>query len=177
MKSMANHKLKKQSPSSKNKKKKVTKNECPCPCIHYILTKLIKKQPSISISNKSAAEPSEATDVDISDESTTLKSQKFAAINTTRIEATRTPIKVKRSRVIRIPQVGCTIPFVMKFFNNLSKEGTVPMETNEVSRMVNIISKVKKDLDEGKTWNGNVQLTKDLYLKLYKSGLVLHHKQ
>lgn len=83
----------------------------------------------------------------------------------------------KKSQIIRIPKIGCEIPFLVKLFTDLSNSGTVRMDESEIMIAVNITSKAKKDLDEGKKWGGNIEIAENLQLRLYKTGLVLYHKK
>lgn len=84
--------------------------------------------------------------------------------------------KIKRKiQITRIPKVGSGLPFLVTFFNNFAKSGQ--MDETEITRAVNITDKAKKDLDEGKQWNGPIEIAENLKLKLYKSGLVLCHKK
>lgn len=81
----------------------------------------------------------------------------------------------KKIRINRIPRNGCGIELLVKLFTNLSKSGAIHMDEAEIMKASNITFKAKKDLDEGKQWNGHIQLAENLELKLYKSGLVLYH--
>lgn len=83
---------------------------------------------------------------------------------------------MNKSRIIRLPKIGCIIPFLMTLFNDLTSNGAVRMDANETARAVDIISKVKMELDGGKAWKGRIKIAENLHLKLYKTGLVLHHK-
>jgi hypothetical protein len=86
-------------------------------------------------------------------------------------------LKVDReSHIIRIPKIGCDIPYLVTLFTNLSNTGAVRMGERGIMNAVNIAAKAKKDLDEGKQWNGNIEIAENLKLKLYKSGLVLYQK-
>lgn len=85
--------------------------------------------------------------------------------------------KITRKTIItRIPKM-CTSAFLMTVFTNLSDSGAQRMDEREIMNAVNIVSSAKKDLDQGKPWNGNVEIVKNLKLKLYKSGLVLCQKK
>lgn len=53
--------------------------------------------------------------------------------------------KAAKSRIICIPKIGCTIPFLMDLLNS----GEIVMETIEIEKAVNIILKAKLDLDAG----------------------------
>ena len=163
MKTKPSDKLKEKSGFLKNKKK-VTK--CECPCIHFILSILKNNKQRTTISDERAAPT-------VSNESPTSSE----ATGVPETEQKNTICKAKSSRVIRLPTFGCTVPFLMALFNDLTKDGTMYMESGEISRAVNIILKAKVDLDNGKAWNGKVQVAENLYLMLNKSGLVLHHKK
>lgn len=83
----------------------------------------------------------------------------------------------KKSHIIRIPKIGCDIPFLVTLFTNLSNTGSVTMDERGIMDAVNIVTKAKKDLDEGMKWNDNIEIAENLKLKLYKSGLGLYHKK
>jgi len=51
------------------------------------------------------------------------------------------------------------------------------MHEVEMIKAVNATVKAKRDLDEGLKWNGDINLSDNIKLKLYKSGLVLHYKK
>lgn len=152
MKSKPDQNLKEKSHFLKNKKKR---NKAECPCIRFILSILKSKKQSTCLSTESNK----------------------SVLADKRIESESFLKKTKKTRVIRLPRIGCTIPFLMTLFNDLSKEGTMNMEASDISRAVNIILKAKMDLDGGSPWNGKIQIAENLHLKLYKSGLVLHHKK
>ena len=84
---------------------------------------------------------------------------------------------IRKSHIIRIPKIGCVIPFLVTLFTNLSNTGAVQMDERGIMNAVNITAKAKKDLDEGKQWNGNIEIAENLKLKLYKSGLIIYHKK
>lgn len=91
-------------------------------------------------------------------------------------EKLKKTIETKKSRIIRLPKIGCITSNLMSIFNDLSNTGAVLLDTSEIMRAVNIVLKVQKDMDEGIPWNEKIEIVKNLYLKLYKSGLVLHLK-
>lgn len=137
--------------------KKKTKLECPC--IRFILSILKNKKQSTTTQTTSATETHAKKDaVKQMDPEPTLK-------------------KTKRSRVMRIPKIGCTVPFLMTLFNDLTNKGVVRMDACDISKAVNTISNIKMELDGGRAWNGNIEIAKNLHLKMYKSGLVLRLKQ
>ena len=168
MKTKATDKLKEKSRLLKNLKKG---SKCECPCIHFIF--------SILKNNKQRST--------IFDESTTVVSNEAATVSNEDVTETsietgdvtetgdvpetaqkNTILKPKNSRVFHLPRFGCTVPFLMGLFNDLTKDGTMYMEAAEISRAVNIILKVKMDLADGKPWNGKVEVAENLYLKLNK---------
>ena len=83
----------------------------------------------------------------------------------------------KKSHITRIPKIGCDIPFLVTLFTSLSNTGSVTMDERGIMNAVNIVARAKKDLDEGKKWNGTIEINENLKLKLYKSGLGLYHKK
>lgn len=85
--------------------------------------------------------------------------------------------KIRKAHITRIPKIGCTIPYLITLFNNLSSSGIIPMDERQIMSAVNVTAKTKKDLDEGIKWKGNIQITDNLKLKLYKTGLILYHKK
>jgi len=85
--------------------------------------------------------------------------------------------KTRKSRVIRLPKARCTIPFLTALFFDLSNKGIAYMKAGDVAKAANIVLNAKADLNEGKAWNGKIKIAENLYLKLYKTGLVLYHKQ
>lgn len=91
-------------------------------------------------------------------------------------EATKSKC-IRKSHIIRIPKIGCDVPFLVTMFTNLSNIGAVRMDERAIMNAVNVITKVKKDLDEGNPWNGNIEIAENLILKLYKSGLILYNKK
>ena len=58
-------------------------------------------------------------------------------------------------------------------YTGLSEAGELPGGTVGITDAVNITSKAKKDLDEGKKWDGDIEIAENLKLKLYKKGLKL----
>lgn len=86
------------------------------------------------------------------------------------------PKKMRKTRVFRLPRIGCTIPFLIKLFNNLRNSGAVSFDDGQMTQTINIVEKAKKDFDEGVKWNGNIDICENIKLKLYSSGLVLHYK-
>lgn len=86
------------------------------------------------------------------------------------------PKTLKKSRTIRLPRIGCTIPFLITLFNGLCNSGAVCMDEGQMMQAVNIVAKAKKDFDEGLKWNGAIEISENFKLKLYKSGLVLCYK-
>lgn len=119
----------------------------------------------------------------------TLKNMEQVQRNETCEGETQTPAVIKipsaktsklksigKSQIIHIPKIGCDIPFLVTLFTNLSDTGAVRMDDREIMNAVNITAKAKKDVDEGKQWNGNIEIAENLKLKLYKSGLILYHK-
>lgn len=117
------------------------------------------KKQNISISTKNGPATHKTVDTDkITQLDTTLK-------------------KTKKSRIIRVPKIVCIKPFLMTLFNDLSTTGAVRMDANGISKAVDIISNAKMDLEGGNAWNGKIKIAENFYLKLYKSGLVLHLKK
>jgi hypothetical protein len=157
MDSTLSQNLKAKSKISKNNKQN-TRLECPC-IMRLILSFLKKKK----ISNEASA----------TSDATTNKT--VGAENTTESKA---PLKtMKKSRIIRLPKNGCIIPFLMNLFNDLTTKSVVRMDASDTARAVTIISKMKMELDSGTAWKGKIEIAENLHLKLYKTGLVLHHKQ
>lgn len=157
MKPNQSQNLKEKSTYLNNKQKKT---QLECPCIRFILSIL---------KNKNQCKDSVSTTSGIVNYKTIGANKKMELQSTLK--------KSKKPRIVRLPKIGCTIPFLMTLFNNLSNSGEVCMETSDVASAVNLILKAKMDLDEGKAWNGKIEIAENLHLKLYKSGLVLHHKQ
>ena len=83
----------------------------------------------------------------------------------------------KKSHITRIPKIGCDIPFLVTLFTSLSNTEPVTMDERGIMSAVNIVTRAKRDLDEGKKWNGTIEINENLKLKLYKSGLGLYHKK
>lgn len=83
----------------------------------------------------------------------------------------------KKVDIIRIPKNGCTVPFLITLFTNLTTAGVILQNNTEIMRAVNITLAAKDDLEEGKQWNGHIEIAENLKLKLYKTGLVLWHKK
>lgn len=157
MESTLSQNLKAKSKISNNKKEKA---KLECPCIKRFILSILKKK-------KISGEASTTS------EAATHKTD--GAENKTVSEASLK--NVKKSRIIRLPKNKCIIPFLMTLFYDLSIKGAVRMDVNETARAVDIISKVKMELDGGKAWKGKIKIAENLHLKLYKTGLVLHHKQ
>lgn len=86
--------------------------------------------------------------------------------------ASKTKIHIKR-----IPKIGCTIPSLIELLTNISNSGAVPMDQRQLMDAVNKVDKLKRGIDEGVKWNGTVELSENLKIKLYKSGLVLWYKK
>ena len=157
MESTLSQNLKAKSKISKNKKQK-TKLECPC--IRRLILSILKKK---NISTEASATSDAATNKTTGAENKT--------------ESEISDKTKKKSRIIRLPKKGCIVPFLMTLFNNLSSKNAVRMDANDTAKAVDIISKVKMELDGGKAWKGKIKIAENLHLKLYKTGLVLHHKQ
>lgn len=85
--------------------------------------------------------------------------------------------KIRKAHITRLPKIGCTIPYLITLFNNLSSSGIIPMDERQIMNAVNVTAKTKKDLDEGIKWKGSIQISDNLKLKLYKTGLILYHKR
>lgn len=83
---------------------------------------------------------------------------------------------IRKTKTIRLPKM-CTTECLVTLFTNLSDSGAERMDIKEIMNAVNIVISAKKDLDQGKQWNGNIEIAKNSELKLYKSGLVLVHKK
>lgn len=131
-----------------------------CPCIRRIILAILKKK---KISTEASTASDDATNKTAGAENKTESEYSFQT--------------KKKSRLIRIQKNGNIIPFLTTLFNDLSSKSAVNMDANETARAVDIISKVKTELDVGKAWKGTIKIAENLYLKLYKTGLVLHHKQ
>ena len=149
-------------------------SKCECPCIHFIFSILQNNKQRSTIFDESTAV--------VSKEAATASNEDVTETSKETADVPETPqknaiFKPKNSRVFHLPRFGCTVPFLMGLFNDLTKDGTMYMEAAEISRAVNIILKVKMDLDDGKPWNGKVEVAENLYLKLNKSGLALQHKK
>jgi len=87
------------------------------------------------------------------------------------------PTKIRqRARIIRIPKIGCIVPYLTRLFDDLCNSGVVCMDGVQMVQAINIIVKAKKDFDEGIQWNGNIEIYDNIKMKLYKSGLVLYIK-
>lgn len=130
-----------------------------CPCIRLILSILKNKKQRTTVSATSATVTHKITDED-------KKTESYSIIK-----------KAKNSRVIRLPKIRCMVSFLTNLFNELSRRGELRMDASGIARAVDIISNVKMNLDGGKAWNGKIEIAENLHLKLYKSGLVLHHRQ
>lgn len=149
--------------SSKLKKKslknKRTKKIIECQCIRNFLSNRQKHENQNYTTIKKA-------------ENTSPKTEKTVET----LAVVTPPKKLQKSRIIRLPKIGCTIPFLMSLFNGLCNSGAVCLDEGQMGQAVNIIAKAKQDIDEGMQWNGNIQICENIKLKLYKSGLVLFHK-
>lgn len=84
--------------------------------------------------------------------------------------------KLQKSHIIRIPRIGCTIPYLTSLFNGLCNSGAACFDEGQMVQAINVVAKAKKDHDEGIKWNGNIEISENIKLKLYKTGLVLHYK-
>lgn len=82
--------------------------------------------------------------------------------------------RAKRSHVTRIPENG--FGTLTSLFADLSNSGKLQLDDDELLKAVQITTQAKSDLDGGKLWNGDIEIAKNLKLKLYKSGLVLYRK-
>lgn len=129
-----------------------------CPCIKRIILVILKKNKLSTV----ASTTSDAATNKIAEN----KMESEASFKTK-----------KKSRIIRLPKKGCINPLLMTLFNDLTSKSAVNMDASETARAVDIISNVKMELDVGKAWKGPIKIAENLYLKLYKTGLVLHHKQ
>lgn len=147
--------MKKKSTLAKNKKIKQNNH---CPCISFLLA-LLKINNKAQRTRNSAKGTRKSEIVKKFDDKTSV------------VKSNRKP------HIIRIPKIGCEVPFLVTLFTNLSNTGVVHMDEREIMKAVNITAKAKKDLDEGKKWNGNIEIAENLKLKLYKTGLVLYHKK
>lgn len=154
MNTKLNSNMTKKSTSPKIKK---LKQKYQCPCISFFLSVLKNKKPVRSKSIERGTKKSEIVNKS-SGKSSVLK------IN-------------RKSQIIRIPKIGCEIPFLVKLFTDLSNTEGVHMDEREIMNAVNITSRAKKDLDEGKKWTGNIEIAENLQIRLYKTGLILYHKK
>lgn len=84
--------------------------------------------------------------------------------------------KKRIRRITPIPKNISEIQFLTALYNGLSESGVLPGGADGIMRAVNTTALAKKHLDEGKQWNGDIQIAENLKLKLYKTGLVLHTK-
>lgn len=148
-------KLKKK--SLKNKK---TRDKKEYQCIWIFISSLPEKEDH----NRASI-----TDDENTSPKTGNNAETFSAKSTTK--------RLQESRIIRLPKNECSIPFLVTLFNDLCNSGAVCMDEGEMTPAVNIIAKAKKDWDEGIQWKGNIEISENITLKLYKSGLVLHYKK
>lgn len=157
MKTKSSLNMKKKSLSTKNEKSKHNYC-CNCPSVWVFVPDLKLKHKRVTRPTISVNETQRESVVEITDK-------------------VPTPKILRKSQITRIPKIGCVMPFLVTMFNNLANSGAVRMNESEIMNAVNITAKVKKDLDEGKPWTGTVEITGNLKLKLYKSGLVVYHKK
>lgn len=150
-----NSNMKKKSTSSKIKK---LNQKYQCPCISFFLSML---------KNKKRVQRSKTTERGAS---------KPDIVNQSNVKSPVLKMN-RKSHVFRIPKIGCDIPFLVKLFTDLSITGSLGMDDRTIMNAVNITSKAKKELDEGKKWNGNIEIAENLQLRLYKTGLILYHKK
>lgn len=160
----------------KKKKSTPTKNESmiqkyPCPCIGFFLLNLKNRQQikRSKISKNETLKPEE-----------TLKSRHEASQTEEILESSHDAAKskcIRKAHIIRLPKKRCHVPLLIKLFTNLSDIGAIHMDEREIMNAVNTTVQVKKDLDAGKPWNGNIEIAENLKLKLYKSGLILYNKK
>lgn len=179
MKSKPRSNLKEKSTFSSNKMKT---SGLACPCIRFILSILKNEIQSKIISTKTdtktqkkvnAVENPELVKI-ISTKSDTNTPKKVNAVVKTELVS---PLpKTQKTRIIRIPKNGCITSFLTRWFNALSNTESLRMNKVEIAEAINVISSVKNDLDGGRAWSGSIKIAENLHLKLYKTGLVLHHK-
>lgn len=142
------------SEASQNLKNKKTRSNLDCPCMKFFLSKWCTK-----VFTKS-------------------DNVKYNTVNTDTTKSSNLykPKNTRNSRIIRLPKIRCSIPYLTALLNDLSNTKAVRMDADEITNAANSIFEVKADVDSGKVWNGKIQIAENLHLKLYKSGLVLHHK-
>lgn len=157
--------LNKTKSTAMKKKLRIKKYRCSCQCVWSFLTssKIRNQTQHNGREEPSEKEPSEK-------EPGKAESFDKADVNTSFL-------KKKKTHITRLPRIGCEIPFLVTLFTNLSESGAVYMNEREIMNAVNVTAKVKKDLDEGKQWTGNIEITENLKLKLHKAGLVLCYKK
>jgi len=136
-------------------RKKKIKTKFECPCFRFFLSKL-QKSHKCKITT------------------TLLKRQKPETENG---DASVTRKSKRKSKIIRIPKIGSSIPYFIALFTYLKNTGALQMDEVEMMKAVNATVKAKRDLDEGLKWNGDISLSDNIKLKLHKSGLVLHYKK
>lgn len=84
---------------------------------------------------------------------------------------------IKTPRVISVPKIGGVIPFLVPLFAGLSALGALTGGAAGVAKAVNDISIAKKDLEEKKRHNQqmeSVAVGQGLYLKPYRKGFGLY---
>ena len=108
-----------------HKKRKLTKEMA-----EDILFRTLKNvNPDLNIKDSESASPR------------AVNSQKTSSVKST----TQKP---RKSRIIRLPRTGCTIPFLMASLNNISSSAAC-LDKGQLVNAVNVILKAKKDLAEG----------------------------
>lgn len=154
--------LKPQSKTLKNKN--IKRNHiCGCLCARFIL----KNRRNKDHQEPTATHNSEREIV----ESDSKNDKQFSKI------ILNTKKTTNKGRIIRIPKNGCDSLLLKTIFTKLSKTGGIAKHNAEITRAVNLTLEAKNDLHEGKQWNGPIEVTNHLKLKLYKTGLVLHYKK
>lgn len=83
----------------------------------------------------------------------------------------------KNPRITPIPSTANQNHFLTSLYIGLSLSGVLPGGEAGIMNAVNITLRARKDLDDGKQWNGDIQIAENVKLKLYKSGLVLYTKR
>lgn len=91
------------------------------------------------------------------DKKETLKLIKAETIKNSKDIASVTK-RTKRSHVTRIPENGFGTPSLTSLFDDLSNSGKLQLDDDELLKAVQTTALAKKDLDEGKQWNGDIEL-------------------
>lgn len=82
----------------------------------------------------------------------------------------------KLPRKFTIPKKGDAITSLVPIFTALSISGVLRDGSDGILKAIKITLDVKKDLEDGKEWSGDIEISENLVLRLNKSRLILYLK-